>query len=67
MLYFHWEYIDSKLKKIQGILQTVMLAPLLFNLFLVGMETSKENLKLYVSFSTIQDSYFIILLFINGG
>ena len=30
MLYFHWKIIDSILKKLQGILHTIKLAPLLF-------------------------------------
>ena len=34
MLYLHWACIDSKLNKVQGILQKIMLEPLLFtNIF----------------------------------
>ena len=42
MLSFHWECIDSKLKKIIGILHIFMLSPLFFTNILVGMETKKE-------------------------
>ena len=41
MLAFHWECVDYKVNKIQGIFNTVMLAPLLFtNMF--GMYGNKE-------------------------
>ena len=69
MLASHWEYIVSKLKKIKGILQTFMLAPLLFtNIF--GRYGNKEGMSyktLYVRFSTIHGSSFFILIFISRG
>ena len=42
MLYFHWEFIDSKLSKIQGILQTSMLSPLLLT-HIFGCYEKKEG------------------------
>ena len=37
MLYFYWEIIDSKLNKFQGILQTIMSAPLFSTIFSVSV------------------------------
>ena len=44
MLAFNWEYMDYKLNKVQGILQTIMLEPYLSTNILVAMETKKKVL-----------------------
>ena len=43
MLDFHRELIGSKLRKIQGILQTIMLAPLFFRNIFGRYEKKEEN------------------------
>ena len=65
MLYLNSEIIDLKLKKLQGMLQKTMLAPLFFTNVLVSEKISKIYQILYVIFSNILGCYFRILLFIN--
>ena len=42
MLALHWEFVDYQLKKILGILQTLILAPLFFTR-VFGQYVSKEG------------------------
>ena len=67
MLDFHCEYIDLKLNTTQGILQTFMLAPLLFTkkFFRYGNKKGIEQQSFYVRVYIIYGSSFRILLFIN--
>ena len=64
---FRWENIDSKLNKLQGTLQTFMLAPLLFLNVLVPLKKREMYQTLYIRFSTILGCHLRILLPINEG